>query len=154
MGGLSYERLRSRLPSGEQGQTLPLIIGFGIGIILLCSVVFDVSQAFVYRRALHAIADGAALAATNGINEAQIYQSGVQDRVVISSRLAQAEVQQYLAAGDYQSVTCNADVVGGGTEVTVTCRGFATLPIANTLTNGQGRIPIQVQASAETFARP
>jgi protein involved in polysaccharide export with SLBB domain len=132
---------------------VPLIIGFGVVIVLLCSVVVDAAQAFTYRRALNAIADGAVLAATNGIDKEAIYQSGVQDRVIISEQLAEAEVDQYVAAGNYNAVSCDADVNGQLTETTVTCDGTMTLPIVNTI-SGQGTITITVQASAETFATP
>jgi protein involved in polysaccharide export with SLBB domain len=132
---------------------VPLIIGFGVVIVLLCSVVVDAAQAFTYRRALNAIADGAVLAATNGIDKEAIYQSGVQDRVIISEQLAEAEVDQYVAAGNYNAVSCDADGNGQITETTVTCDGTMTLPIVNTI-SGQGTITITVQASAETFATP
>jgi Flp pilus assembly protein TadG len=138
----------------ERGQLIPLIIGFGIIIVLLCSVVVDAAQAFTYRRALNAIADGAVLAATNGIDKEAIYQGGVQDRVLISEQLAEAEVDQYVAAGNYNGpLSCDADVNAALTETTVTCTGTMTLPIVNTI-SGQGTITIQVQSSAETFATP
>jgi hypothetical protein len=137
----------------ERGQLIPLIIGFGVIILLLCSVVVDAAQAFTYRRALNAIADGAVLAATNGIDKEAIYQGGVQDRVIISEQLADAEVDQYVGAGLYRDVSCDADVNATLTETTVTCDGRMTLPIVNTI-SGQGTITITVQSSAETFATP
>ncbi len=137
-------------PPDERGQLLPLIIGFGIIIMLLCAVVFDAAQAFVYRRALNSIADGAALAATNGVDKAAIYEGGVEDRVVLSQRLAQEEVNAYLADGGHQSVNCAATV--GATQVTVTCDGTVVLPITNAISGNQGRVDIRVAASAETFA--
>ncbi|MEQ7127813.1 hypothetical protein ABN034_25285 [Actinopolymorpha sp. B11F2] len=138
----------------ERGQLIPLIIGFGIIVVLLCSVVVDAAQAFTYRRALNAIADGAVLAASNGIDKEAIYQGGVQDRVLLSEGLAQAEVDQYVAAGNYNGpVSCDADVNATLTETTVTCNGTMTLPIVNTI-SGQGTITIEVQSSAETFATP
>src|SRR5690606_13185683 len=96
--------VRRRYARDERGQMLPMIIGFGIIVILLCAVVFDASQAFVYRRGLHAIADGAALAATNGIDKSAIYEGGLGDKVILSRELAQQEVDRYLAAGNYQSL--------------------------------------------------
>lgn len=137
----------------ERGQLIPLIIGFGVIILLLCSVVVDAAQAFTYRRALNAIADGAVLAATNGIDKEAIYQGGVQDRVIISEQLAEAEVDEYVEQGDYDLVTCGADVNAALTETTVTCNGTMELPIVNTI-SGQGTITITVQSSAETFATP
>jgi Flp pilus assembly protein TadG len=143
----------SRRRVDERGQLIPLIIGFGVIIVLLCSVVVDAAQAFNYRRSLSAIADGAVLAATNGIDKEAIYQNGVQDRVIISEQLAESEVDQYVAAGNYDAVSCDADVNATLTETTVTCNGTMTLPIVNSI-SGQGTITITVAASAETFATP
>ncbi len=143
---------RRRQPD-ENGQLIPLIIGFGIIIILLCAVVFDASQAFVYRRGLNAIADGAALAATNGIDKAAIYGGGVEDKVILSRQLAQEEVDQYIAEGGYTSLDCAVSALNAA-QVTVTCNGTVILPIVNALSNNQGQIDITVQASAETFATP
>jgi len=145
-------RRRTTAAADERGQLLPLIIGFGIIILLLCAVVFDAAQAFVYRRGLNAIADGAALAATNGVDKAAIYEGGVADRVILSQQLAQEEVDAYIAAGNYQSLDCVAGV--GAAEVTVTCDGTVILPIMNAVSGNQGRVDIRVQANAETFATP
>lgn len=145
-------RMGHRPPPNERGQLLPLVIGFGIIILLLCTVVFDAAQVFVYRRALHAIADGAALAATNGINKAAIYSSGVSDRVELSQQLAEDEVRRYVADGGYQSLTCAANV--GATQVTVACNGTVELPIVNSISSGLGRVRVDVASTAETFAGP
>ncbi len=140
----------ARHPPNEQGQLLPLIIGFGIIIILLCAVVFDAAQAFTYRRGLSAIADGAALAATNGIDKAAIYSGGIADRVELSEQLAQEEVNRYTAG--YRTLNCVSDV--GTAQVTVSCTGTVELPIVNALSGGQGEFRINVEATAETFATP
>lgn len=143
---MRWRRLRD-----ERGQMLPMIIGFGIIVMLLCAVVFDASQAFVYRRGLHAIADGAALAATNGIDKTAIYEGGLGDQVILSRRLAQEQVDRYLAAGNYQSLNCAVTGLTAA-RVTVTCDGTVVLPIVNAISGNRGTIDITVQASAETFA--
>lgn len=134
----------------ERGQMTPLIIGFGVILILLMVVVFDASQVFIYRRGLAAIADGAALAATNGIDDEAIYTGGVEDKVVLSQELAQVEVNNYMAHVADASITC---VVAGidVSEATVNCQGTAHLPIVNTI-SGQGALTVYATASAETFA--
>lgn len=143
---MRWRRLRD-----ERGQMLPMIIGFGIIVMLLCAVVFDASQAFVYRRGLHAIADGAALAATNGIDKTAIYEGGLGDQVILSRQLAQEQVDRYLAAGNYQSLNCAVTGLTAA-RVTVTCDGTVVLPIVNAISGNRGTIDITVQASAETFA--
>lgn len=137
----------------ERGSLIPLIIGFGIIVMLLCAVVFDAAQAFVYRRALSGIADGAALAATNGIDKAAIYRGGVDDRVVLSRQLAQEEVDRYVAEGGYNTVDCGVTAMTAA-KVSVTCGGTVVLPITNSVSGGRGRIDIAVRANAETFATP
>jgi hypothetical protein len=143
---MRWRRLRE-----ERGQMLPMIIGFGIIVMLLCAVVFDASQAFVYRRGLHAIADGAALAATNGIDKTAIYEGGLGDKVILSRELAQQEVDRYMAAGNYQSLDCAVTGLTAA-RVTVTCDGTVVLPIANAISGNRASIDITVEASAETFA--
>lgn len=140
-----------RRTADERGQMTVLIIGFGVVIILLMVVVFDASQVFIYRRGLAAIADGAALAATNGIDDEAIYTGGViGNKVVLSEELARAEVQAYMRNVADDSINC--DVTGiNAAEVTVDCEGTAHLPIVNAI-SGAGDLTVYAEASAETFA--
>ena len=52
---------------GEDGQLTVLIIGFTAIVLLMIVVVTDISKVFLVRRELDATADGAVLAAANGL---------------------------------------------------------------------------------------
>jgi Flp pilus assembly protein TadG len=139
--------------TSERGSITPLVIGFGTVILLLIVVVIDASKAFLYQRALHAVADGAALAATNGIDTSAIYEGGIVDnRVILSRALAQEKVSEYMAGVQgMPGATCVVSDVQAN-QVTVDCAGTVKLPIASAALGGIGSVDVNAQASADTFA--
>lgn len=82
----------------EHGQVAVLIIGFTLVIVMMVVVVVDASAAYLRRQALSSLADGAALAAADGIAGEQVYTSGLGDRATIDPRAARALVDAHLAA--------------------------------------------------------
>ena len=80
----------------ERGQTSLLIIGFFLVALLLVVVVVDASAAYLRRQELDALADGAALAAADGIQGAQVYEQGLGERAAIDPDLARSYVVDYL----------------------------------------------------------
>jgi hypothetical protein len=82
--------------TGERGQTTVLIIGFALVIAMMVVVVVDASAAFLRRQQLHALADGAALAAADGIAGEHVYTVGLAERAVIDPAAAGALVESYL----------------------------------------------------------
>jgi len=82
----------------ERGQTAVLIIGFTLVIVMMVVVVVDASAAYLRRQALSSLADGAALAAADGIAGEQVYTSGLGDRATIDPLAARALVDAHLAA--------------------------------------------------------
>jgi len=80
----------------QRGQTTVLIIGFFVVAVLLVVVVVDASAAYLRRQRLDALADGAALAATNGVQEERLYTQGVQDRLALDPAAARGDVVTYL----------------------------------------------------------
>lgn len=60
-------RLRLRHRRDERGQMTVLIIGFTAVLLMMIVVVTDISKVFLVRRDLDATADGAVLAAANGL---------------------------------------------------------------------------------------
>ena len=80
----------------ERGQTSLLIIGFFLVALLLVVVVVDASAAYLRRQELDALADGAALAAADGIQGAQVYEQGLGERAAIDPELARALVADHL----------------------------------------------------------
>jgi uncharacterized membrane protein len=137
----------------ERGSITPLVLGFGTIILLLIVVVIDTSKAFLYQRALHAVADGAALAATNGIDTSAIYEGGIVDnRVILSRALAQEKVSEYMAGvqGVPNASCAVADVTAN--QVTVDCNGTVRLPIVSNIFSQWATVPVDASASADTFA--
>ncbi len=88
---------RSR-ESQEYGQTSMLIIGFAVVVLLMVVVVVDASAAYLRRQGLDSLADGAALAAADGVQEERVYLEGLGERAQIDPTVAQAYAAEYLAA--------------------------------------------------------
>lgn len=93
---MSPSRLLARCD--ERGQTSVLIIGFAVIILLMIVVVVDASAAYLRRQGLDSLADGAALAAADGVQAERVYEEGVDERAQIDPAVAQAYAAEYLAA--------------------------------------------------------
>ena len=85
-------------PRAEHGQTSLLIIGFAIVAIMMVAVVVDASSAYLRRAGLDSLADGAALAAADGIQGRQVYEGGLGSRARIDPVVARRYVADYLSA--------------------------------------------------------
>ena len=90
--------LREATRAGERGQTSLLIIGFSVVIAMMVAVVVDATAAYLRRQALSTLADGAALAAADGIAGEQVYTSGLEDRAEVDPVVARALVETYLTS--------------------------------------------------------
>ena len=84
--------------AGERGQVSVLIVGFAAILVLLVGVVVDASAAFLQRQAMESLADGAALAAADGVQGEQVYTSGLGSMAYIDPVVAQRYVDAYLAS--------------------------------------------------------
>lgn len=84
--------------SDERGQTSMLIIGFAVVILLMIVVVVDASAAYLRRQGLDSLADGAALAAADGVQGEGVYETGLGERAQIDPALAQAYAADYLSS--------------------------------------------------------
>jgi uncharacterized membrane protein len=82
----------------ERGQTTVLIIGFVIVIAMTVAVVVDASAAYLRRQALSSLADGAALAAADGLQGEQVYTAGLGERAVVDPVAARGLVVDYLTS--------------------------------------------------------
>ena len=115
----------------EQGQMTVLIIGFTAIILLMIVVVTDISKVFLVRRELDATADGAVLAAANGL--AAIYAQPAADGNAEldpdeARRLTAGYLDQVAASNRFDGLDWSADVVG--TTVTVRLTSSVDLPFA------------------------
>jgi hypothetical protein len=81
----------------QSGQTALLILGFFLLAVLLVGVVVDASAAYLRRQALNGLADGAALAAADGVQGDQVYTGGLGETAQIDPVAARRYVATYLA---------------------------------------------------------
>lgn len=100
----------------ESGQTAVLIIGFMLVIAMTVVVVVDATAAYLRRQALSSLADGAALAAADGIAGEQVYTAGLGERAVVDPEVARALVESHLssvgARGRYPGLVHAVEVDG------------------------------------------
>jgi hypothetical protein len=73
-----------------------MIVGFFLVLGLLTAVVVDASAAYLRNQSLNSLADGAALAAVDGIAGEQVYRGDLDERAEIDPQLAQRYVDEYL----------------------------------------------------------
>ena len=114
---------------GEEGQMTVLIVGFTVVVLMMIVVVTDISKAFLVRRDLDATADGAVLAAANGL--AAVYaQPGAGGNAAIDPDQARQLTADYLddvaASNRFDDLDWSVDVEG--TTVTVRLTSTAGLP--------------------------
>ena len=142
----------NRPPRTEQGQMTVLIIGFTFVILLMIVVVTDISKVFLVRRDLDATADGAVLAAANGL--AAIYAQPAADGNAEldpdqARRLTAEYLDQVAASNRFDGLDWSADVTG--TTVTVQLTSSVDLPfqppgfpgVADIATEASAVVPIR-----------
>lgn len=120
---------RERRVRDERGQMTVLIVGFAAIVLLMVVVVTDISKVFLVRRDLDSTADGAVLAAANGL--AAIYaQSGSGGNAQIDPEEARRLAADYLdtvsASERFDGLDWSAEVTG--TTVTVELTSSVELP--------------------------
>lgn len=126
---------RWALPAREtcqRGQVSVLIVGFAAILVLLVAVVVDASAAFLQRQALESLADGAALAAADGVQGEAVYTHGLGSTAQIDPVVAQRYVDAYLAssgaAAQFPGLRWSVDPAGN--SVTVHLSAPLDLPLA------------------------
>jgi hypothetical protein len=77
-----------------------MIVGLAVVAIMLVGVVVDASAAYLRRSGLDSLADGAALAAADGVQGRQVYEGGLRERAQIDPDAARVYVDQYLRDTD------------------------------------------------------
>lgn len=89
---------RTTARGADDGSVSVLIVGFAIVIALMVVVVTNASSAYLRRQGLDSLADGAALAAGDGLQSEAVYLNGVGDRAALDPVLARVYVAEYLSA--------------------------------------------------------
>ena len=138
-------------PRGDDGTVLPLVIGVVVLVLMLVTVVTDVSVLWLERRSLQATVDGAALAGAQGIDLPAVYAGGALGDLTLDPRSARAAVRSYVAAvpsaRQLAAFRVSAITVAAAT-VTVRAQAVARPPFLSWLT-GRG-VTVVAQASART----
>lgn len=154
--------LTRRHPRGEEGQLTVLIIGYVAIAAVLVVAGIDVSKVFLARRALSSVADAAALAASQSVDRAALYQGSGScgellpldpdgARLEATSSLADAvpDLQQTFASIAQPDVAVTADTV------TVRLSGEVHVPFGSVLSllhvgAADGTVDVGVASSAQS----
>ncbi len=116
---------------GERGTVTVLVVGFAVVVALLVAVVVDASTAYLRRQAMTSLADGAVLAAADGVQGEQVYTTGLGRQAEVDPRAAHAHVATYLrqtgATGDYPGLSWQVST--DGTVVSVRVAAPLDLPV-------------------------
>lgn len=146
-------RLRAVRGRGDDGQLLLLVLAYAVIAGLLITVVVNVSKAYLYRRALVAAVDGAALTAANQPDLDRLYSGGAEV-LPLSEVGARSAVRQYVRDADlarrfdgFQVLDVSTD----GQTVTVRLGSVARMPFINVLSsNYADGYPIEATARARS----
>ena len=107
----------------ERGQTSLMIVGFFLVGVLMVAVVVDASAAHLFRQRLDALADGAALAATEGMAVERLYTDGIGAGVELDPARARGYARDYLRAtgalGRHPGLTLEVRTLGDLVQVRV-----------------------------------
>ena len=116
-----------RLTRGDGGSVTPLLVVFAVCLMLLVSVVVDLSGAYLRRQSVASLADGAALSASDAAATAAVYgEHGdridhIDQYVPIDENAARQAVESYLdatgALARYRGLRASVEVLGGRTVV-------------------------------------
>jgi hypothetical protein len=115
----------------ERGQATLLIVGLAVVAIMMVAVVVDASAAYLRRSGLDSLADGAALAAADGVQGRQVYEGGLEERARIDPAVARRYVADYLRAtgADRRFPGLSYHVAAGADRVVVRISAPLELPI-------------------------
>ena len=133
----------------QRGQTTLLIVGLTVVAILMVAVVVDASAAYLRRAGLDSLADGAALAAADGVRGWQVYEGCLGRRARIAPAVASRYAAEYFgatgAARRYPGLSYDVDA--GTDRVVVHVSAPLDLPITPP---GWDRRPV-ISGSAASF---
>ena len=118
-------------PRDETGQISLMVIGFLAMLVLAIAVVTDASAAFLQQSGLATVADGAALAGSEALDESGVYAGGVGAMPQLDPGLARASIAAYLretgAHDRFPGLSWSPRVVGN--EVVVDVSAPLDLPL-------------------------
>ena len=138
----------SRVRRDEDGQLMLLVLAYTLIAALLVTVVVNLSKAYLYRRALVAAADGAAVAAANVPDLPRVYAG--DEPAVLPLGPSRDVVLQYADDARLGQRFDGFEVVSvrtDGQQVTVTMRAEVRMPFLN-LISSRWRAGYPVEATA------
>lgn len=121
----------------ESGQTMLLIVGLAVVLMIAIAVVVDSTAAFLQRQELATVADGAALAGADAgsRDEVDLYTDGLAGdrRLDLRQQVARAAVADHLAStgahADHPGLRWTVALADGGDRVVVRVRAPLDLPL-------------------------
>ena len=153
--------------TGDEGQILLLVIAYALIALSLVIVVVDMSAVHLQRDRLFALADAAALDASDALDQSRFYREGAQITVggeavavPLSDQSVRTSAQRYLrAAGPGANlVTVAVDKPTGspdGSTAQVTLVARAKLPLFSfVVARWSGGVPLRATSRARARARP
>jgi Flp pilus assembly protein TadG len=143
------EPVSRRVPADDEGSVLVLVIGLVVILCALVLMVIDVSIVALSRRAVSSAADGAAVSAAQGVDEAAYGRRGAQDFAPLSEALVADRVAAYADRAERgQPGLVLTGRVEAGSTVVVTARRQLTLPFSGWLAVGTVTVTAESRARA------
>lgn len=144
-------RSQLRRPTGDDGSTIPLILGFFLIGLLFTGAAVALSDAFTKQRDLQSTCDGAALAAANQISSSAA-RSGLDDAVPIGS--VEDTVSDYLSRDpNNQTIRTSGTLSEDGTTVELTCTQHNRVAFGALILRPNG-VDQRVEANARSRITP
>lgn len=140
----------------DDGAVIPLVLVYGAIAVAMVVAAIDASVAFLSWRGMANVADGAALAAAQAVDEAALYTGGGAGDLPLSQAAAERAVSAYLS--DQPDVQWRAVTSADGRSVTVTVHREVHLPFVQILrvvdaAYADGRVPVEATARARAPIR-
>lgn len=144
-----------RIRRGDDGTVTVLVIGFTAILLMLVTVVVDVSAVFLAQRSLSGAADAAAVAAANAVDEDAVYRDGALGSLPLAD--AAAVVHAHLAESGVTEQFPGLQVheaASDGTTATVSLAADVALPFVGAVAPDLGSWRVRVTASARSPLDP
>jgi Flp pilus assembly protein TadG len=144
----AHPRIR---PGDDRGTVLVLLLGFTAVLLLMVTVVVNVSAVILAKRALASAADGAAVSAAQALDLDALYAGGLRaGRIPLDEAQARDRVASYAAqaAHSQPGLALAVTVSPDGSTAVVRARRSLALPFGRLL----GFAPVLVEAEARARA--
>ncbi len=134
---------------GERGTMTLFLLGICIAILFLAGIVVDFWRVIAERRTLASMADAAASAGANGVDQSSLRTGGVVLAPDLVRRLALDELAAQAQVGEITQ----SDVTVGAQQVRVRLQGHVRFSLLGVLLGG-GQFVVTVSATAEPRRSP